>query len=186
MTGQPHDQPNRWIKSGTSILSFILGSFVFSRIMNSLGPSRRMSLLTSSALQMILTLTAAIIATVYPHLDPTLHSGYLLLLPISLLAMQAGGQCVLSRVLGYNEIPSVVITASICDFAMDTRLFSTDNVKRNRRAASVLLLVGGAGIGGLLTRDGIIERGLWVVVGLKSIMTMVWLFWLPKGSIRLE
>lgn len=88
--------------------------------------------------------------------------------------------------LGYNEVPTVVLTSSYCDIAMDPKLLVLDNTKRNRRAASIVLLLAGAGIGGLLTRDGTIGKALWMVVGLKVVMSGIWLFWPAKQLIRLE
>lgn len=35
--------------------------------------------------------------------------------PIVLLSIQSAGQIVASRALGYNEIPTVVITSLLCD-----------------------------------------------------------------------
>jgi len=94
----------------------------------------------------------------------------------------------LSRVLGYGEIPTVVLTSAYCDFAMDPKLFSGigSNPKRNRRFSSVIMLILGAWLGGLLTRTGEIANALWAVGGIKIIMTLIWLVWPEKAGVRLE
>lgn len=188
ITGQPYSQPTRWIKSGTSILSFILGSFIFSRLMNALSasPMRRSTLFLSSALQAILTLASAALSQyniVPPDAGEQLHRSLIVLVPLMLLALQSGGQCVLSRVLGFGEIPTVVITSAYCDLVMDPKLVSglAANSKRNRRFASMAMLIFGAWIGGVLTKDLQIASALWAVGGVKVIMTLVWLVW-PKKT----
>ena len=60
---QPASQPWRWVKSGTSILAFILGSFVFSRLMRSLGTLRRSTMTLTTLLQALLTFGAALLST---------------------------------------------------------------------------------------------------------------------------
>lgn len=102
--------------------------------------------------------------------------------------MAAGGQCVLSRVLGYNEVPTVVLTSAYCDLVMDEKVFSgvTGNSKRNRRAMSAMLLLGGAAIGGWMTKEQKIEGALWIVGGVKVGMALLWVGWKAEGrGIRL-
>lgn len=61
------------------------------------------------------------------------------LVPISLLALQAGGQVVASRVLALDEIPTVV-TALFCDLLVDPQLTAKVNPKKNRRVGAFLAL----------------------------------------------
>lgn len=189
---QPASQPFRWVKSGTSILSFILGSFIFSRLSRYLGPLRRSTLVMTTALQAILVSFSALLSTldiVPGDAGDLVPDDLIVLLPLSLLAASAGGQCVLSRILGYNELPTVVLTSGYCDLAMDEKVFAgvSENGKRNRRIGSVLLITGGAVIGGFLTKNGEIEKALWLVGGVKGVMALLWLVWRQEGgAVRLE
>ena len=112
---------------------------------------------------------------------------FIVLLPLALLALQSGGQCVLSRVLGYSEIPTVVLTSAYCDLAMDEKVFTgiTKNSKRNRRVGSMVAIVAGAVVGGYMTKGGDIGPALWVVGVIKVFMGLVWLIWRSEGAVRL-
>ena len=113
----------------------------------------------------------------------------IVLLPLALLSFQSAGQIVLSRVLGYGELTSVVLTSAYCDLAMDERVLTapvTGDSKRNRRAASTVVMLLGAVAGGFLTRDGDISATLWVAGSVKVVFAVIWLFWRGEGDIRLE
>jgi hypothetical protein len=190
-SGQPVSQPWRWAKSGVSILSFMLGSFAFSRFMRAMGPRRRGVIIFCLALQALLTFGAALSATtglVPPDAGNQLPHNWIVLFPLAMLSAQAGGQCVLSRALGYNEMPSVVLTSAYCDLVMDPQIFSsiTANAKRNRRVASALMILAGAAIGGFMTKDTDIGPALWLGSALKTVMAASWLFWkAEEGQVRL-
>lgn len=111
------------------------------------------------------------------------------LLPLAMLSFQSAGQITMSRVLAYNEIPTVVLTSTYCDLFIDPYLLTSplkENSKRNRRALSVVALLLGASIGGFLTKDGDIADALWITAAVKIVLAGVWLFWRGKGSIQLE
>lgn len=193
MTSQPSSQPFRWIKSGTSIICFVLGSFIFSRLSNALSPLRRSTLVLTTFLQSLLILVAALLSTidiVPADAGDLVPENLIVLLPLSLLAAAAGGQCVMSRLLGYGELPTVVLTSAYCDIAMDEKLFKglEGNGKRNRRIASAFLLIAGAAVGGWMTMEHKgIEGALWIVGGVKIVMAIIWAFWrAEEGRVRLE
>ncbi len=106
------------------------------------------------------------------------------LVPISLLAFESAGQVVASRVLKYNEIPTVVLTSLIADLMSDAHLLTAgifDDVKRNRRVAAVFMLLGGAICGGVFTKGWIGFAGaIWIAASIKGIMVIAWLIWRPK------
>jgi uncharacterized membrane protein YoaK (UPF0700 family) len=113
----------------------------------------------------------------------------IVLLPLALLSFQSAGQITMSRVLAYNELPTVVLTSTYCDLFIDPHLLTapiTEDPKRNRRAASVVALLVGAVVGGLLTRSGDISNALWIAAGIKAIFAVLWVFWHSKGEIRLD
>ena len=113
----------------------------------------------------------------------------IVLLPLGLLSFQSAGQIVASRMLAYNELPTVVLTSTYCDLMFDPALFTAsmkETSKRNRRFVSAIALLLGAALGGILTRDGSIADALWIAGIVKVIMAVIWIFWKGEGSIRLE
>lgn len=192
MSGQPLSQPYRWVKSGTAILSFCLGTYVFSRACRFFGPLRRATLFGSFMVQAALCFVAGVLVVsglVHKDAGNQLPYNYIVLLPLGLLSFQSAGQIVMSRMLLYNELPTIVLTSTYCDLMFDPLLFTaplTQNPKRNRRFVSALALVLGAGLGGFLTRDGDIADPLWIAGGIKILLAAVWVFWRAEGAIRLE
>jgi len=155
MSGQPLSQPYRWVKSGTAILSFSLGTYVFSRLCRFFGPLRRSTLCGSFILQALFCFVSGIlvVSNVVPSdAGNQLPNNYIVLLPLSLLSFQSAGQIVASRMLAYNELPTVVLTSTYCDLMFDPALFTapiTQNPKRNRRFISAVALLLGAMLGGM-------------------------------------
>jgi predicted MFS family arabinose efflux permease len=71
---------------------------------------------------------------------------------------------------------------------MDEKVFAgvKENSKRNRRVAAMVMIVGGATVGGYMTKHGDIGTALWAVTAVKVVMAATWLFWTPKeGRVRL-
>ena len=100
------------------------------------------------------------------------------LLPIGLLAFQGGGQFVASRVLGFGEIPTVVLTSVYCDLGMDERLLASENQKRNHRVGAVVFIVLGAIAGGWISRsDAGMATAMWIAAVLKLGIAVAWVFW---------
>jgi hypothetical protein len=105
------------------------------------------------------------------------------LLPLALLAFQSGGQIVTSRLLGFNEIPTTVLTSVYCDLASDPKLLAPfkQNIKRNRRAASVVtFLLGGIAGGWLSLSDAGMSTALWIGAFVKLSIAIGWALW--KGN----
>ena len=113
----------------------------------------------------------------------------IVLLPLGMLSFQSAGQITMSRVLAYNELPTVVLTSTYCDLFIDPYLLTSplkENSKRNRRALSAVALLLGAVVGGILTREGSIADALWITTIVKLLLAGAWLFWKGKGSIQLD
>lgn len=126
---------------------------------------------------------------VHRNAGDQLPNNLIVLLPLSLLSFQSAGQIVASRMLAYNELPTVVLTSTYCDLMLDPALFTaslTQNSKRNRRFISAVALLAGAMLGGFLTKNGDIADPLWIAGTIKVVLAVVWLFWSAEGSIRLE
>lgn len=169
-------ESKRWIKSGTSLISFCVGSFCFSRFHRCFMPSRRWVLCASFLLQMVFIVAAASILTWVPK-SPH-ETDWTVLVPIALIAFQACGQAVVSRALKYNALTSVVLTSIYCDLFSDAELFAVNNAERNRRVGAPTLLLLGAVLGGLLAHTSVGAAGiLWIAAALKFMVALVWFLW---------
>lgn len=188
-SNQPASKPWGWLKSLVSILAFFLGAMVFSIAMRSVGALRRGTLFVSFLAQTVLIIIAVALieADLIPHTsdDMNLDGGplFLELIPIALLAFQSAGGMTCSRSLGYNEIPTVVLTSVYFDIASDAKILDkpTANVKRNRRVGGVVFLLIGAIVGGWMSRSsGGMQSALWLAAGLKFVAAFGWLVWKGK------
>ncbi|KAK4216439.1 DUF1275 domain protein [Rhypophila decipiens] len=172
-------ESTRWIKSGTSLVSFCFGSFFFSRFHRYFSPARRWVLCASFLVQMLLMACAALILTFGPASTKD-EVSWNVLVPIALIAFQSCGQAVTSRALKYNALTSVVLTSIYCDLFSDPLLFAspTQNAERNRRVAAPSLLLVGAILGGLFAHSSFgIAGALWTAVVLKLMAVISWFFW---------
>ncbi|KAF2462202.1 hypothetical protein BDY21DRAFT_330746 [Lineolata rhizophorae] len=94
-------------------------------------------------------------------------------------------QIACSRLLGFSELPTNVLTSTYADLAGDAGVLRLDNPKRNRRLGAAVLLLGGAISGGWLMRAGIGAHGvLWVAAGLKAVVVVfVWVALSPRVGV---
>ena len=100
------------------------------------------------------------------------------------LAFQSGMQITSSRLLGYNEIPVNVLTSTYCDLMGDFRLFALNNVKRNRRAAAIVLVVAGAiSSAWLMKSSGGLMSVLWIAGGIKLCAAAAILLFMPAAEL---
>ncbi|PGH16502.1 hypothetical protein AJ80_05187 [Polytolypa hystricis UAMH7299] len=173
-----------WLKSLVSISSFLAGSFVFSNTRR-FRPQSRRTLMASFAVQSLLIVIAASLlqsGLISDSISPSGQSEFLQLIPLSLIAFQCAGQMAASRLLSFNEIPTTVLTSVYYDIASDPGILHSfsKNLKRNRRCASVVAIVGGAILGGWLARlRGGIATAFWIAAGLKFCVMLSWWFWKP-------
>ncbi|EED13093.1 DUF1275 domain protein [Talaromyces stipitatus ATCC 10500] len=176
-SGIPTNKPYGWLKSLISITGFFTGSFVFAKIMRAVGNRKRGALTICFAAQAIFIFIAA---AVIEDNQPTSGSLFLELIPIALLAFQFGGQITASRGMGFNELPTVVLTSVYFDIASDPKLTDgvTKNVKRNRRIGSaVAILVGAIAAGWLCRSDAEMQSALWISGFLKVCIAVGWTVW---------
>ena len=107
---------------------------------------------------------------------------FLEFLPLGFLAFQSGGQIVESRLLGFNEVPTTVLTSVYCDLASDPNILAKDNVKRNRRVAAVLSILIGGIAGGWISRSAAgLSTNLWIAAAIKMAISLSWAVWKPAG-----
>lgn len=186
----PSGKPWGWLKSLVSIVTFFIGALLFSLYGRNIGPKKRVTLFTSFLFQatLIIIAVALIEGDLIPHTQAeaaSLTGGklFLELIPIALLAFQSAGSMTAARGLGFNEIPTVVLTSVYFDVASDPKIVQDvrGNVKRNRRVGSVVSLLVGAIVGGWLSRSrGGMESALWLSAGLKVVISFGWLVWFSE------
>jgi hypothetical protein len=186
-SNQPISHPYGWLKSLVSIIWFLLGCLFFAstRFFN---PKARGTLAVSFFLQSACIIIAA--ALVQAHIVPEPHGSeelpglnFIELVPLAFLAFQSGGQIVTSRLLGFNEVPTTVLTSVYCDLASDPKLLKRDNVKRNRRAAAVLSILVGGIIGGWISRSKAgIATNFWIAAAIKMAISISWSMWKPNAA----
>lgn len=181
-TSNQDNQPYAWAHSITSIASFALGALFFARTGRILGPKVRLSLIGSFSIQASLLLISAallqsgVVSQATPTFGEPVHWNNEV--PIALLGFQSAGQIVASRALGFNEVPTVVITSLLCDLMSDPSLFTLQNVKRDRRVVGFLLTLVGAISGGWITKGaGNLAASLWVAAGIKYGIAFSWVLW---------
>lgn len=116
------------------------------------------------------------------------------LAPIALLAFQASGQAALSRLLGINELPTIVLSTIYYDFMAEvTELLPRrlgeptwkrvvreifQNEKRNRRFGGIVGLFAGGLVGGFMFRSRVGMGGaLWLAAIMKLLIVIAWIVW---------
>ncbi|KUI53805.1 hypothetical protein VP1G_01114 [Cytospora mali] len=175
-----------WARSLCSIGCFAMGAFFFSRLHRYLRPQpiQRGTLAASFFIQTIcIAIAAALIqAGVIADRKNYATNDWTEMAGIAFLSFQAAGQIVSSRVLGVNELPTVVITSLMCDLWSDPKLFAmASNPKRNNRIAGFVLTLVGSIVGGwMLKGTGTVQPVLWLVCGIKFVIGLGWVLW--KGQ----
>jgi hypothetical protein len=185
-SGQPNGHVYGWLKSLVSICAFLCGCLFFANSRH-IKPKARGTLGISFFLQSICIIIAA--ALVQSHVIPepigllavqNLDINFKELIPLGFLAFQSGGQMVTSRMLGFNEFPTTVLTSVYCDLASDPNFFKKDNVKRNRRICAVLCILVGGIVGGWISRSAArMSVNLWIAAGIKMAIALSWSLWSP-------
>jgi hypothetical protein len=193
-SGQPITHPYGWVKSLISIIFFLLGCFFFVST-RYIDPIRRGTLTGSFILQGLCIFVAAALvqAKVVPEPAGVVAENgpdvnFIELLPLGFLAFQSGGQIVTSRLLGFNEVPTTVLTSVYCDLASDPKLLAPlkQNVKRNRRAAAVVAILIGGITGGWLSRSKAgMSSTLWIAGGIKFGIAFSWSMWRGRESLQI-
>ncbi|OJJ61191.1 hypothetical protein ASPSYDRAFT_87744 [Aspergillus sydowii CBS 593.65] len=192
VSGQPAYPAYLWAKSLIAVTVFIMSNVLFIQVGRALGSRRRSTLIISFAVQTAAILAAALLVQLdvvdpKPE-DPRAPIQWMQVLPISLLAFQAGGQIVASRVLEFDELPTVVLTTLLCDLLVDPNLGAAlkANPKRNRRVGGFLALFLGAVTAGGLSKVTEMAASLWLAMGVKLIITVSWFIWKGERTKRTE
>ncbi|KAI4225117.1 MAG: hypothetical protein LQ349_007117 [Xanthoria aureola] len=170
----------KWARSGVSILSMMLGSFIAGRAYAAVGLTRRSTLVASFLLQALcICITAVLVqADAIPETNAT---DKLVLIAIPFLAAQSGAQVATAKSLGFSELPTTVLTSTYNDLASDTNLLAWDNSKRDRRVASVVMMMLGAISGAWLAKGtDTFTTVLWLGAAIKVMLAFSWLLFPPE------
>ncbi|KKZ62283.1 hypothetical protein EMCG_00452 [[Emmonsia] crescens] len=183
-SGQPMYSPLRWAKCLIAITAFLIGILFFIHGSRLLNPLRRSTLITSFAIQTFAILIASVLVET-GIVKPKAEHGpnpiaWMEIIPLSLLAFQAGGQIITSRLLKMDEIPTVVLTTVLCDLLIDPRLLANPNPARNRRVGSFVALFVGAMVSGFLSKGAGVASSLWLATAVKGVVTFCWMVWRGK------
>lgn len=192
VSGQPEYPAFLWAKSLIALVVFLLSNVFFIRLSRALNPLRRSTLILSFGLQTAALIVAASVVQagiVSPKPEnPRAPIEWIQIVPITLMAFQAAGQICASRLLAFDEIPTVVLTTLLCDLLVDTKLYTrpwSANPKRNRRIAAFLALFMGAMTAGGLSKAATMASSLWLAVALKGAITLSWFVWKDtSGAVR--
>lgn len=182
MAGKPDHPDKLWVKALISVAAFLVGTFCFIYGSRLLGPLRRFTMILSFGLQTTFLLIAAVLAQVHaisdtPNQDPT---QWLQNVAIALVAFQSAGQILASKFLGFPEIPTVALTALMCDLFLDKQLFQrpwSSNPRRNRKLGFIVALLFGAMTAGGMAKDYGLASGLWLAMAMKGAITLSWFVW---------
>lgn len=194
----PYGSSTLWLKALVSIAAFWVGCYCFGQTRR-LGNKRKSTLALSFLVQSLLILISAALGQsgAVPAFAMTsmgteasevllkrLETNAMSMAPLALMAFQFGGQIVTSRVLGFNEVPTNVLTSLYCDLLSDPLLLAPfgGNVKRDRRVSAVLLMLAGAILGGWLQRSKAgMPAALWIAGAVKLGIAVAWLTWKGKA-----
>ncbi|KAL8851786.1 MAG: hypothetical protein Q9221_003300 [Calogaya cf. arnoldii] len=165
----------KWARSGVSILSMMVGSFIAGQVYPAVGLTRRSTLVASFLLQALCIAIAAILVQT-DAVPETNATEKIVLVAIPFLAAQSGAQVATAKGLGFSELPTTVLTSTYNDLATDTNLLAWNNPKRDRRVGSVVIMILG-GIGGawLVKDTGTIVTVLWLGAAVKVLLAFSWL-----------
>lgn len=187
-----NNKPYDWARSLCSIGCFATGAFFFSRLHRYLSPQhpQRGSLTLGFFIQALCVCVAAALiqaGAVNQQQSSDGATDWREIAPIALLSFQAAGQIVASRVLGVNEIPTVVITSLLCDLMSDPKLMTRPvlrgNRKRNNRIVGFVLTLVGSILGGwMLKATGDVQPVLWLVFAIKLTLGLSWTVWKAEGT----
>ncbi|KAL4925540.1 YoaK family protein [Aspergillus undulatus] len=182
--GADPSSPARWVKAGTSIGSFCVGSLAFSAFYRwSREPRGRWVLACSFLIQLVCIAVAATIVMMARHRSDSSKSRSELdwgdIIPLALVAFQSSGQAVSSRVLDRKSLTSVVLTSVYCDlFSIPIPAGGKGGAEDWKRAGAIGCLIVGVVMGGLWAKTEIGTVGaLWTVVFGKALIVLAWLVW---------
>src|SRR6476660_6921207 len=141
------------VASLVAVLAFAVGATVGGRLAAQRAVHRGHLLAATTSIQAALVLVASVIASTTGVLSPAAR-----LTMTGLLAIAMGGQNAVVRRLGVPDLTTTVLTLTVTGLVADT----TSRSVRARRLVSVLAMLGGARMGGVLFRWVALAAPLWL------------------------
>lgn len=180
-SNQPSYPDYLWAKALIAFSIYLLSNFFFSYVARALNPLRRTTMLLIFGLQTLALLIAALLVELEVILprpeDYTAPIQWTQVIAIALLSFSQAGQISASRILGYNEVPTLSVTTILADMIADPHLFELHNPKRNRRLAGFIASFVGAMTSGFLSRETEMVACLWLAMALKVVVTLCFFVW---------
>ncbi|MFD0405754.1 YoaK family protein [Kitasatospora sp. NPDC127116] len=149
-----------WSATLLAVGAFGVGAFLGGRRLGGAGTHRGRLLALSAALQCAAVAGAAALAALA---DPQRRGVQLVL--VALLAVAMGMQNAVVRRLAVPDLTTTVLTLTVAGLFADR----TPARIRGRRVASVLAMMAGALVGGLLLRHADVAAPLWTAAGLLAV-----------------
>lgn len=134
-----------------ALLGFMAGTFLCARIIR--GHTHESRLPTINLL--VLTISAGfatLVALVWAALGKLPEPG--LIVVTALLAVVMGAQAAGVRATGIKDVPTIVITSTLANLAIESHLAGGPGDKWRRRLIAVLAMIAGAALGALIVRYG--------------------------------
>lgn len=199
----PYGQPYAWLTTLVSLASFLLGALTTAQLSYRLVPLRRLTISANLLLQGLLIAVSAVLVSVssidIPEDNRGTYGSRTLSRPeivavIPCLAFQSGAQIATSKLLGVDEIPINVVTSLYAGLMGDKDLFiwskngrstwgwQTGDVKRSRRIAAIVCVMGGALCAAWILKLGPgLVLSLWLGAGIKIIVAVIAALGMGKG-----
>lgn len=93
---------------------------------------------------------------------------------------------VASRQLGFNEVPTTVLTSVYCDLSSDPKILRKDNIKRNRRIGAAVCIVLGGIVGGFVSKSRAgMSTSLWIGAAVKMAIALSLSLWTPAPPLKI-
>lgn len=166
---------------GTSLAAFGAGALLAGQLGNLVGRRRRAWQVAVQALQVLGVLGSAWAASVHGDVGPRSEGPYGRL-ALGLLGVSCGAQVAAARAWGVPEISTVMATTAWVDLLADPRVLCWENRGRNRRAAFLVVLVGGS-VAGAFLREAIGGSGVVVVSAVVKGVVVVGLLVAPGEGV---
>lgn len=167
---------------GTSLAAFCAGALLAGQIGNLVGRRRRVWQVAVQAAQVLGVLGSAWAGSVHGDISARGADGGYARLALGLLGVSCGAQVAAARAWGVPEISTVMATTAWVDLLADGRLLSWENRGRNRRAAFLVVLVGGS-VAGAFLREAIGGAGVVVVSAVVKGVVVVGLLVAPGEGV---
>jgi len=143
-----------FLHSFVSLASFMSGAVIGGRLARSMKRSSRQRWLLSAGMMEAVLLFAAGFAAFHFDVKMQAPEGRLYAL-ILLTAVAMGLRTATVRALGIPDITTTVLTTIVTELAADSPLAGGNSPRTRRRIASVLAMFGGAALGTLMLRVGL-------------------------------